>query len=245
MDQHMKRFLCLLIGLTTVCSTSLAQNRSSDSTSLRPGAWALQFAISSNFTLTSFQGTTFSIKYQLSDKNAIRGGISIGGGNSDVTGSTSGIYADTSLGSLPANSSSSSRSGSLNLQYLWYLDPRGPVHAFAGLGPTVSYSYAQSSAGNSYPYNGYWYLTSSSSNSTQWAAGATGSVGVEWFPGEWFSLRAEYGESLQYQWRSNSSTESTSYTNGHGPGYYSGTSTTTKGWSLSNSAVSLGLSVYW
>jgi hypothetical protein len=244
MYQNKKRVLHLFIGLFMICCYSLAQNQSSDVNSLKEGAWALQFGISSNFTLTSFQGTTFSIKYQLSDKSAIRGGISISGSSNNGTGTVSGTNADTSIGSLPTNSSSSSQVISFTLQYLWYTNPSGPIHFYIGLGPVVSYSYSRSNSPNSYDGGNYMYVYAQSSSSTQWGAGGSGSVGVEWFPSQWFSLRAEYGESLQYRWGSNTSMTDYTSINNNVP-YHSNNSGTTKGWLLSSSSVSFGLNVYW
>jgi hypothetical protein len=236
-------FLILISMSVTVCSR--AQDTLSERNSLKAGVWALQFGISSNFTLTSFQGSTFSIKYQLSDKAAIRGGISISGSTNSGNGTASGKNADTSIGSFPANSSSSSQGISFILQYLWYMNPSGPIHFFIGLGPSVSYSYLQSNTKNAYDDETYMQVYTQSSSSTQWGTGATGSVGIEWFPSQWFSLRAEYGESLQYKWGSNTSMTDYFFTNtGPVPFHYEN-SGTSKGWSLSISSVSFGLNVYW
>ncbi len=242
-NQRNRLLLFVMISMSvTVCLR--AQDTLSERNSLKAGAWALQFGISSNFTLTSFQGSTFSIKYQLSEKTAIRGGISMSGATNDGNGIASGTNADTSIGSVPVNSSSSSQGVSFILQYIWYMNPSGPIHLFAGLGPSISYSYSQSKT--EYAENGlYLYDYIPSSSSTQWGAGATGSVGVEWFPSQWFSLRAEYGESLLYRWGSSSSMTdySGSYT-GFVPSH-SENSSTSKGWSLSSSSVGFGLNVYW
>jgi hypothetical protein len=246
MLQNKKRFLFLFVVSMIAYFSSNAQNKSLDSISLREGVWALQFGISSNFTFTSFQGTTFSAKYQLSDKSAIRGGISIAGSSSDGNNSAFGLYADTSIGSLSnLKSSSSSQSISFILQYLWYVNPNGPIHFFVGIGPSVSYSYTQSSSSNPNNNTSYLYTYISGSSSTQWGAGVAASIGGEWFLSQWFSLRAEYGESLQYRWGSSTSMYdySSTYT-GYVPRHFENDGTS-KGWSLANSAVSFGLNVYW
>jgi hypothetical protein len=222
-----------------------AQDTLAERNSLKAGACALQFGISSNFTLISFQGTTVSIKYQLSDKTAIRGGISVSGSTNNASGIVIGLNADTSIGFLPTNSSSSSQGISFILQYLWYMNPSGPIHFFVGLGPSVSYSYSKNNYDNPSDAGSYLYVYAQSSSSTQWGVGATGSVGIEWFPSQWFSLRAEYGESLQYRWGSNNSTVEYSTTSVSNVPYHSENSGTSKGWSLSSSSVSFGLNVYW
>ena len=240
-----KRYFHIFILSMTICFSSLAQNQSPDSTSLREGALALQFGIAGNFTLTSFQGTTISMKYQLSSKNAIRGGITLGGRTNDGSNTVSGSYADTSIGSISGKNSSSSQNISFTIQYLKYLNPNGPVHFYTAIGPSVLYSYSKSNSDNPYSGESYLYRDIYSSSSTQWGIGATVSAGVEWFPSRWFSLRAEYGESLQYQWGSSTSTSDYTYTtSARVPSHYE-SSGTSKGWSLGSSSVSFGLSVYW
>jgi hypothetical protein len=243
---HLKRMCRHLLILSIVMEfSSLAQNQSADTTSLSEGMWALQFGIAPNFTLTSIQGTSISAKYQLSTRNAIRGGMTISGYSNDGNSTTSGIYADTSIGSIPGSNSSNSLTIAFTGQCVWYANPGGAVHFYTALGPVISYNYAKSHSDNPYVEGGYFYHYVSSSSSKQWGIGATGSAGVEWFPSQWFSLRAEYGESLQYQWRSTASSTDYSYTPKVNPSSHSENSGTSKGWTLGGSAVSFGLSVYW
>src|SRR5271157_4544368 len=109
-------FLFLISMSMYFCSQ--AQDASSECNSLKEGAWALQFGIASNFTLTSFQGTTIAAKYQLSEKNAIRGGLTINGSANYGNSSASGSISDTSYGTVPENSSSDAANASFVLQYL-------------------------------------------------------------------------------------------------------------------------------
>jgi hypothetical protein len=240
-----------------------AQDTSSERNPLKEGAWALQFGISSNFTLTSFQGSTIAFKYQLSDKSALRWGITLNGSTNNANNTASGSVEDTSYGSIPENSSTDAANASFVLQYLWYINPSGPVHFYLGVGPSVSYSYSHSSSDydnfnivseNGSSYQGYWERQTSTSNSHQWGIGATGVAGVEWFACQWLSIRAEYSEGIQYQWRPTTSTHDNSYIstsnpslayNTYPPISHTETSGTSKGWSLSSSGVSFGLSVYW
>ena len=199
-----------------------AQDTLAERNSLKAGMWAMQFGIASNFTLTSFQGSTIAFKYQLSEKNAIRAGLTINGRTSNGTTTTSGSVADTSIGSIPGNNSSDAATVSLIVQYLWYMNPNGPVHLYFGVGPTISYSYSQSSSSNFYlengdytdsvyHYFGYWEQSVYTSKSIQWGIGATGTAGVEWFACPWLLIRAEYNEGIQYVWRSNMSSNDYSY----------------------------------
>ena len=238
--------LSLVFTLLLLWPMSQAQSQAADTTSLRAGSWALQFGIAGNFTLTSFQGSTISAKYHLSGTSAIRGGITISGNTADGTPSITYVYNDTSNGTMPEKSSSSAQSIGLVLQYLAYANPDGPVHFYAGIGPIVSYNHSQSSSDNSHPYAPRsWERVIYSSSSTQWGAGLIGNIGLEWFAVRWLSIRAEYGESLQYQWRSSSSVQDYSYPMTLGIPEHIETSGPTKGWSLASAAVNFGLSVYW
>jgi hypothetical protein len=251
MYKHFNRILLLVLVSMTVYFSSQAQ--SSDSTFLKDGTWALEFGIAGNFTLTSFQGSTIGALYRISDKNAIRGGITINGSTNDGTTSNSGSLDDTSYGDAAGSSSTKSATVSFVLQYLWYMNPNGPVHLYAGLGPLVSYSYSNSSA--DYPstqgiYNNgsgqqYWIHEKTSSNSTQWGAGGAGILGVEWFACRWLSVHADYNESIQYRWGSNSSNQDWStltYPN-YAPAQ-SNTSGKSKGWAVNSSGVAFGLNIY-
>ncbi len=150
MYMQRKRMLFLYLILMSVTINLQSQDTSSERNSLKAGAWALQFGISSNFTLTSFQGSNIAFKYQLSDKSALRGGITINGSTNDGTTSNSGSIDDTSYGTAPGSSSTESATASFVLQYLWYMNPNGPVHFYTGLGPLVSYSYSKYSTNNPY-----------------------------------------------------------------------------------------------
>ncbi len=248
----MQRYLLsniLLLALSAVCSFSaLAQSQAADSTSLREGAWALQFGIASNFTLTSFQGTTIAAKYQFSPMSAIRGGITINGSTSSGSNSTAETVADTNYGAVPGSSSSNSSSIAFVIQYLWYMAPSGPVHFYAGLGPNFGYAHSHRNSDNSALYNinssESWVRSVSASGSNQWSVGATGSVGVEWFATRWLSLHADYFEAVQYQWgSSSSSSDYSSAISTYIPSHTNNSGTST-GWILSNSSVSFGLNIY-
>jgi hypothetical protein len=220
-----------------------------DSVSLKQGSWALQFGIGSNFTLTSFQGTTLGAKYQLSDENAIRGGITLNGNTNSGSTSYSGSVADSDAGTVSGSTSSKSANISFVLQYIWYMNPKGNVHLYAGVGPLVSCNYYDN-AYNSSSLNitnnvGYWTTAQYEDKSTQWGVGGAAVFGVEWFAFSWLSLHADYNENIQYQWRSTSSNRSENSTLNTSPYPYSNnTSSSTKGLALNSGGVSFGLNIY-
>ncbi len=244
------KILLLIIALIALSFSSKAQNQKPDSTNLKCGTWALQFGISSNFTLTSFQGSTIGAKYQLSQSRAIRGGITLNGNTNNGPSSYSGSIGDSSAGTMPGNSSAKSANISFVIQYLWYMNPNGPVHLYAGFGPSVLYDYYHSSFNNPYLYNNgndqsYWVKENYNYVSTEWAVGAAEVVGVEWFACRWLSLHADYSEVIEYVWGSSSSNRS--YNAPSNTSYISNAlsnSASSKGWELNNSAVGFGLNVY-
>jgi hypothetical protein len=133
------------------------------------------------------------------------------------------------------------------------MNPSGPVHFYAALGPSASYSYSKNSSNYPYLYRvtdngstrGYWEQELYGSSTTQWGAGVGGAVGVEWFACRWLSLHADYGEIIQYRWGSNSSSQN--YPAPTIPGeipWQTSSSGTTKGWTLTSAAVAFGLNVY-
>ncbi|MDE3058887.1 MAG: hypothetical protein KGJ59_13115 [Bacteroidota bacterium] len=243
------KIFSLLSIFASLCFSSHTIAQSLDSTALREGSWALQFGIAGNFSLVTFQGSTIAVKYQLSDRNALRGGITLYGNTSDGTNSLSGAIADTSDGTVPASNSSSAANVAVIFQYVWYLNPSGPVRIYNGLGPSVSYYSYHSSTDNAYldiiNSSGYWVQAKYTSNSSQWGVGVAGMVGAEWFASRWLSLHAAYNETIQYQWRSTTSTEdrsSLSYPN-YIP-YRLDNTGTNKGWYFSYPNVSFGVNVY-
>jgi len=250
MDKYKSRIFLFAVFIITLSFTCKAQNQNSDSTALKCGTWALQFGISSNFTLTSFQGSTIGAKYQLSPSRAIRGGITLNGNTNNGPSSYSGSIGDSSAGTMPGNSSVKSATISFVTQYIWYMNPNGPVHFYAGFGPSVLYSYYHNSFNNPYLYNNgnsqvFWVKENYNYTNTQWAVGGAAAVGVEWFACRWLSLHADYNEVIQYQW--NSSSSNRSYNASANSNYISNAlsnSGSSKGWTLNNSAVSFGLNVY-
>ena len=241
-----------IVALSTLGSSSvLAQSPPTDSTSLRQGAWALQFGVGSNFTLTTFQGSTLAIKYHLSEANALRIAITLNGSFTDGTELQTGV-SDTANNTASGDNSSHSGSIAIFLQYLWYMNPRDVVHFYTGVGPSISYSHSQDQRSQNaltsqqefYSSGYYWSHVNSTTTSNQWALGLRGIAGVEWFPIKWFSFRAEYSEGIQYQWTSSkSAAQGLTYTTPVSSITVSD-NVSSKGWVISSLGVSFGVSVY-
>ncbi len=169
-------FLVLLSGIIQ------AQTQPADSNSLKPGAWAFQFGVAGNFTLTSFQGATLALKYHYTESNAVRAAITINGTFTDGSGLQKGLQYD-SISTTASNDNSTHSAGlSLIVQYLWYMNPRDVIHLYVGVGPAVSYSHdsrtenrnALTSADQFYSSGYYWTHLKTTSTSNQWALGLRG-----------------------------------------------------------------------
>jgi len=162
--------------------------------------WALQFQISQNFTLTSFQGSAISLKRQFSPNMAIRIGASM-----SISSSTS----ESELTNMPdsfmyytQSGFGNSQSVLITAQYLRYPDPIAGVNLFFGAGPLVSF-------GRTKDFRELITMVANAPISrvnvvdevTSWSTGLSMVAGLEWFATTWISISAEYGSSLEYNWR--------------------------------------------
>ena len=239
--------LCILAAFSLSPAFLQAQDSTKELNSLKPGAWALQFGIGGNFTLTSFQGASFAAKYHLSESSAVRAGISIGGNTGDATGSSTMNQTDTITYLGSQNKSSNNQALNFMLQYLWYANPKGVIHFYTAIGTSLLYyrqSDNQDGSTTLVGTAGYVSWTTSSYVTKQWGAGVVGAAGVEWFPAQWLSLRAEYGEGIQYQWASSTTTETSSLSTSAVSNAFRTSSSDGDGWTLYNISASLGLNVY-
>ena len=179
-------------GLLAQPQTCAAQDENVNS--LQPGAWAVQFRISENFTLSTFAGSILSVKRQFSAHAAVRAGLSLSFETSDFETSVQ----DTTLSKDDVNAFGFR----LELQYLRYTRPQGKLSPFWGVGPLVGYmdSGSKFSSGT----------TTARQDTRQWDLGMVGSLGVEWFPVSFISVHAEYGLAFTYStFRSEQKVDST------------------------------------
>ncbi len=246
-----------MISLRSSCSVILTyillspsihcQDQAIDSTSLKQGAWALQFGIGSNFSLTSFQGFSIAAKYHLSSTNALRAGVTITGATNNGTSLSRANQADSLANSESSSLSSNSTTVNFVVQYLWYLGPSRPIHFYLALGPAVSYTHSSDGQDAINYYNlgiPTAIRTLSSSRYTQWGLGANVAVGVEWFAVHWFSLRAEYANTVQYQWATKKTTSTNENSQTTIVVSTQNSSSSSNGWSFGSQGVSFGLNVY-
>ncbi len=179
--------LVFCMGFGTVYAQTDELPKTDTKNSLVKGAWALQFQINNNFSLSSFQGSTLSAKRHFSNKKAIRFGASL-----------SGSISEQDQSSITENEIKSDENGQgilVNTQYAIFPSPEKSANLFFGAGP-----FAQFSRSNRISTTSSIFLTSTrvKTKATTWAAGISGVLGVEWFATRTISLLAEYNSTFGY-----------------------------------------------
>jgi len=172
---HLIYFFSLLFFILSLLSTTTAQTSYLDSLD---GKFALQFQISHNFTLEDFQGATFSGKYHIGRREALRLGIS----------TTTSIWNGEGRKDFfdPDTTTIEKREGNsfnidIKFQYIRYLVSNEEISFYCGTGPTIYFENRETiEDGRS---NGRDYL----------GIGINIIAGVEWMFNKNMSLSAEYG----------------------------------------------------
>ena len=227
----MEYFIILLFFVILVAAATLYAQDEPKPKWLTDSSRALQFGVTGNFTLGTFDGKSISFKQQLTATKAIRIGVSFSGAI-DQKGESHENYYNDSLTLLSNGSYRPTYNVGLavSAQYLWYMSAVDRFFFYLGAGPYASYSRNGSLTGSS----------GSSSKTEIWSAGAGGTAGIECFVFSRVSLHAEYTTLLTY-----TSTHSSSTYIYHGS--YS-RSETSGSWdkilNLSSGRVVFGLSVY-
>lgn len=193
-----KHAFALLLFLFLCCSSGFSQENktASDSrnNSLRKGAWAMQFRISNNFTLSDFQGAVISIKRHQSDRSALRLGLSLDLNIEDGDETDYFFWNDTLVTAI-LNSDRDKQYIQIDLQYLRYPNPEKSINLFFGFGPLFRFSRAYS---NDNLTNSRDVQKNSIHRKTTWAVGMSALTGVEWFILHYLSIHAEYAIEATY-----------------------------------------------
>lgn len=208
---------------STLCNSTL---------NIHANSKALQFQVNSNFQFRSFQGSTISLKYHLSQKRAIRCGISLNGGNSEYNMDRQ-IIENDSLNSKDLTDNSNI-SVSITTQYLLY-HPAKYSYIFYGLGPIFRCSLSNRYDEIQNNLTGSWELTDSrKQKSSIYYVGLSFVFGTEVFISKSISIHGEYNQELTYQYRSAKDTQ---------PNQVNKSSIT--GFSFVSNGVNFGCSFYW
>jgi len=190
--------LVLLIVLILNSQFLSAQNsQDSIKNSLKKGSWSLQFRISSNFTLSTFDGSNLSAKKHLTSNSAIRFGIGLSGYTTDREGTTdlenrSNIFSEeqSDYESLLIN---------LSCYYLYYPHPQRKINMYCGVGPLISFANFDDKINRQdLSQDTSSIETFTEENYQYYGVGVLGLIGVEWFLNQQISIHAEYGSSLLY-----------------------------------------------
>jgi opacity protein-like surface antigen len=155
------------------------------------GKFALQFQIDRNFTLTNFQGTTLSGKYHFSCRDAVRLGLSLELGDSEIDATTNQF---DSINVATINATQTSLGVTLKTQYLRYFRGSNDISFFGGVGPFFTY-YKSTNEGKTLGTPDDRNFTETSDRFT---FGLDLIAGIEWFFYNNMSLSAEYGLNFSY-----------------------------------------------
>ena len=208
--------------------------------------WTMEFGITSNLTLTSFQGTTISLSKFTSDFEKYRFGISFSGTDGSSDQNSANYAMDTLSSRGGQNSDNVNYALQISFQYVTYATPNAPTSFYFGIGPLIGYGWTKNqSRSTTSNLSGSQSFSNSTSETNNYSLGFLGSLGVEWFFSEHLSVHAEYGLAATYTWGKTESTSVSQYMYTYSPGYSnrSNSSTTTTNWSLSGQKVLFGLSV--
>jgi hypothetical protein len=214
----------LILAIALVCAPTgalLAQTDSSEagrpSSSDRP--WAMQFAVGSDFNLSTFLGSTVSLKHERSPRHAWRIGLSVnasrdngqGSGHESTLQENNGSVRDSSSSVFRDDPSDSNVRLSLVTQYLWRIPPRSGMQFFWGAGPRLEYSRNHHEEQIVSTGGGIaWAWTANRTDNMRWSASAgfRGTVGVDWILRKNLSLGAEYGCDLMYAYSESTNDQS-------------------------------------
>lgn len=199
----MKKLIMIATMFLFVSAMLFAGGTDSTKTSIAENAKCLQFRIGSNFSLSSFQGSSISYKKHTSENRAYRVGISLSGRMSKDSQAYNSYNNTDSLHS-DYNINNNDFSIAVNWQFLKY-SRSGNMYFYYGYGPNIAY-------GLDYKKNlreMFYYLTETEIIEQQdkrilhgISFGATLLAGVEYFITASVSIHAEYsqGISYTYQW---------------------------------------------
>lgn len=189
-------FVLISILLFTFTFSSFAQT---DTTQIDlAGKFALQFQISQNFTLSSFQGGTFSGKYHFSNNSALRLGIYVGLASRDNNIYEKKIYPDTSFIKSFEGNNYVKEQIKFSFQYLYYITIKNSISVYLGAGPNYAYNFSDRDTKLSYNSTFGEDKTSTGTSTNMYSFGFDVLIGIEWFVRSNIGIVAEYGSSYSY-----------------------------------------------
>jgi len=172
---------------------------------LQKGGWGLQYeATSLDGALSGFQGSLFSGRYHLSDRQALRVGISVNASTGDEE-EVNELRRDTlATDRVERRSEQDFQDYALSAEYVHYVRPTDQLFVYAGVGPRVGYD--ESRQEQTIPDQGGSKSEKTVVEQTMYRVGLTGALGVEWFVHPHISLSVEYPLAAEYINRDEEST---------------------------------------
>jgi opacity protein-like surface antigen len=190
------------------------------------GKFALQFQIEGLFRLTSFQGSTLSGKYNFSDRDVVRLGISLGITDSDIDNSINEIDTTRVYYEYGEANRLDVR---INTQYIRHISVMNDISFFAGGGPFVSFF----SSDEATKVIRYGEEIDRKRTLDRFSFGLEFILGVEWMFYDNMTLSAEYGINADYSKSDAKEVEGETIQE-----------STSKSYNLNYNRIKFGLSVY-
>ena len=210
----MKRIISFcVLGIIAVSAATAQAPSDTLRNSLTKGAKAIQFSVLSNFTLGSFNGATFSGKWQLSNRRALRFGIDVFGDfeSSEINTVSENRNSDGQVTTSNDDEiiDDSDFFVTLNSYFIAYPNPDAPINFYTGIGPTLSWSTGtrEEETVSSTSATPITSTTAVNTDDSRFFGGLGFLLGVEWFINSRISLTSEYGITASYQF-SSTTTES-------------------------------------
>ncbi len=201
------------------------------------GKWALQFQINQNFTLNSFQGSTFSGKYHLTNSSALRIGVTVFGHSTTENNNKNKYNADTLHSSSKVESTLNDNWISIELQYLYYAKMTNSISAYFGAGVHYSRNFRTQDSNTEEIYMSNENFSHSRKEYSAYGLGADILMGVEWFVRSNIGILAEYSSGFNYEHRESETPKNEN----DAENYFDNERTT---YSFSPHGVKFGLSIY-
>jgi hypothetical protein len=176
-----------------------------DSTASLPmqrGQWAIQFRVTSNFTLSHFNGANFAAKYHFSERSALRLVLTIDAQDRtsddrpisyyNISSYSKEDYANNDFGMV------------LEPQFLYYITYERNPAVYVGGGPSFAFGNSKHvSSISRYRENEIYSLATRERKSSSYSLGIIALAGVEIFVNDYLSFHAEYASSFTYSEKEN------------------------------------------
>jgi len=220
---HLISSISLLVLILSSLSFTSAQTSYLDSLD---GKFALQFQISDILTLSGFQGATFSGKYHLGKRSAVRLGLTISLDDSNFDDE----YIQEDMTRNNENSDFNSFGFTINSQYLYYLVAAPEIGFYLGGGPFFGFGTSEEETTNEISDSTVYKFNKTGDN---FSVGLDAIIGIEWSFDKSMSLSAEYGIMIYYR---NSEENLKDLRSTH--------NRTNKSFRITSEAVKFGISIY-